>query len=58
VLILAVTTGLRIGELLALQIDDVDLPRGIIKIQRSVSRDRLMSQRQKAVPVKSRYLRC
>ena len=38
VLILAVTTGLRIGELLALQVDDVDLPRGIIKIQRSVSR--------------------
>ena len=38
VLILAVTTGLRIGELLALEIDDVELPRGIIKIQRSVSR--------------------
>ena len=38
VFILAVTTGLRIGELLALEVDDVDLLRGIIKIQRSVSR--------------------
>jgi len=38
VFILAVTTGLRIGELLALQVDDLDLSHGVIKIQRSVSR--------------------
>jgi integrase len=38
VLILAVTTGVRIGELLGLQVEDLDLSRGIIKIQRSVSR--------------------
>jgi integrase len=38
VFILAVTTGVRIGELLGLQVEDVDLSCGIIKIQRSVSR--------------------
>jgi len=36
--ILAVTTGLRIGEILGLQVEDVDLSRGSIKVQRSVSR--------------------
>jgi integrase len=38
VLVLAVTTGLRIGEILGLLVEDVDLTRGIIKVQRSVSR--------------------
>jgi len=38
VLILAVTTGLRIGEILGLQVNDVDLSDGVIKVQRSVSR--------------------
>ena len=38
VFILAVTTGLRIGEILGLQVADVDLDRCILKVQRSVSR--------------------
>jgi integrase len=38
VFILAVTTGVRTGELLGLQVEDLDLSRGTIKIQRSVSR--------------------
>jgi integrase len=38
VLILAVTKGVRIGELLGLRVEDLDLSRGTIKIQRSVSR--------------------
>lgn len=38
VFILAVTTGLRIGEILGLQLGDVDLSDGIITVQRSVSR--------------------
>jgi integrase len=38
VFVLAVTTGVRIGELLGLQVEDLDLSRGIIKVQRSVSR--------------------
>jgi integrase len=36
--ILAVTTGLRIGEILGLQLEDVDLSAGTITVQRSVSR--------------------
>ena len=38
VFILAVTTGLRIGEILGLQVDDIDLSDAIINVQRSVSR--------------------
>src|SRR5271167_1691168 len=38
VFILAVTTGLRIGEMLGLQVEALDLDRGVIKVQRSVSR--------------------
>jgi integrase len=38
VFILAVTTGLRIGEILGLQLQDIDLTEGIITVQRSVSR--------------------
>ena len=38
VFILAVTTGLRIGELLGLEFDDVDLLHCIVKVQRPVSR--------------------
>jgi integrase len=38
VFILAVTTGLRIGEILGLQLEDIDLSGGIIKVQRSVCR--------------------
>lgn len=38
VFILAVTTGLRIGEILALQLEDVDLTGGIVTVQRSLSR--------------------
>lgn len=36
--ILAVTTGLRIGEILGLQLLDIDLTDGIITVQQSVSR--------------------
>ncbi|HUY12077.1 MAG TPA: site-specific integrase [Terriglobia bacterium] len=38
VFILAVTTGLRIGEVLGLGVDDLNLSDGIITVQRSVSR--------------------
>jgi integrase len=38
VFILGVTTGLRIGEILGLQVGDVNLSDGIITVQRSVSR--------------------
>jgi integrase len=38
VFILGVTTGLRIGEILGLQVADVNLSDGIITVQRSVSR--------------------
>jgi integrase len=38
VFILDVTTGLRIGEILGLRVEDLDLDRGVIKVQRSVSR--------------------
>lgn len=38
VLILAVTTGLRIGEILGLQVEDIDIDRGVLKVQRSISR--------------------
>ncbi len=36
--ILAVTTGLRIGEILRLQVEDVDLACAAINVQRSISR--------------------
>lgn len=38
VFILAVTTGLRIGEILGLQLEDIDLANGVIIVERSVSR--------------------
>lgn len=41
-LIVAYFTGMRVGELLALQWDDIDMQEGIINVRRSVSR-RVMS---------------
>ncbi|MDD3769258.1 MAG: tyrosine-type recombinase/integrase [Sulfuricurvum sp.] len=41
-LIIAIFTGMRVGELLALQWDDIDMQEGIINVRRSVSR-RVMS---------------
>lgn len=38
VFVLAVLAGLRIGEILALQLDDIDLARGLVCVQRNVYR--------------------
>lgn len=36
--VLAVTTGMRQGELLALKWDDVDLERGVLRVRRTITR--------------------
>lgn len=41
-------TGLRIGELLALQVGDVDFFNGLVQVQRNISRGRITSPKSKA----------
>jgi integrase len=41
VVLLGVLTGLRIGELLALEVDDVDLTWGMVSVRRDVYRGRI-----------------
>lgn len=41
VFVLGILTGLRIGELLGLKLEDVDLERGILSVRRSVSRNEI-----------------
>lgn len=41
-------TGLRIGELLALQVGDIDFFNGLIQVQRNISRGRITSPKSKA----------
>ena len=45
---IAAMTGLRAGELLALQIDDLDFERKLIQIRRSVWRGRIQTVKSKA----------
>ncbi len=37
--VLAITTGLRQGELLALKSDDLDLDEGVVRVRRTLSLD-------------------
>ncbi len=41
-------TGLRIGELLSLQWDDLDFFNGLIRVQRNISRGKVTSPKTKS----------
>jgi integrase len=44
IVVLAIATGMRRGELLALQWRDVDLDRGALRVERSLEQTRLASR--------------
>lgn len=52
--VLAVTTGMRQGELLGLAWEDVDLERGVVRVRRTLTRDRGRLSLEKPKTKKSR----
>jgi integrase/recombinase XerD len=51
-------TGMRLGEATRLRLDDVDLHRGVLTVQRSKGRSRLLAIRDDLVAELRQYLRC